>query len=211
MRDVLAIQQDTSAGWPVESCEEFGNGGFTAAALADDAEELAPVEGERDIVYCLHAGVALVKMHRDVLVAQKAARITLAARRRGGVDGSGIFLCMISAVTAIMRCRIHFRNGCEQRPRVGVLRMFEHLRYRTLLDDPAPAHDGDAVGDVPYDTDVVRDEEECRACALLERAQCIEHLQLDGRVECRGRFVGEQQLRAQDDGESDSSALRHTA
>ena len=132
-------------------------------------------------------------------------------RRDGGGYGSGIFLCMISAV-AVRMCRSgHLRYGRKQFPRIGMLRGSEHLIHAALFDDLPLAHDGDAVGDVPHDADVVRDEENCRPRALLERTQLVEDLQLDRRVECRGRLIGEEELRAQDDSECDRGALCHAA
>ena len=133
------------------------------------------------------------------------------SRRDGGGYRDGIFLCMISAV-AVHMCRSgHLRYGCKQFPRIGMLRISEHLIHAALLDDLPFAHDGDAVGDVPHDADVVRDEEDCRARALLERTQLVEDLQLNRCVECRGRLIGEEELRAQDDGECDGGALCHAA
>ena len=64
---------------------------------------------------------------------------------------------------------------------------------------------------MPNDANVVCDEEDGRTRALFERVQFIEHLQLDRCIERRGRLIGEQQLRAQDDSEGDGGALCHAA
>ena len=118
---------------------------------------------------------------------------------------------MIAAVTVRMIRRIHFRYCSNQALRVWMLRIPEYLVHGALLDNLSFAHDSDAVGNVPHDTDVVRDEEDCRACPLLECMQFVKYLQLDRCVECRGRLIGEQELRSQDDGKCDRSTLRHTA
>ena len=52
----------------------------------------------------------------------------------------------------------------EQPPRVRVLRVVEDLVDRALLDDPPGVHDGDPVGDVGDDAEVVRHEDDARRC-----------------------------------------------
>ena len=60
------------------------------------------------------------------------------------------------------------RNGGEKALRVVRLRVGEDLVRLSLLDDFARAHDGDAVGHVPNDAEVVRDEEVAQTEALLQ-------------------------------------------
>ena len=211
VRDVLAVEENAPARRQMQPREELCNGGFAAAALADDAEEFAPREGQGYVVDCLNASRRIVKVHGDIFKAQECALITTYVfffRDCGGGFGD---VHMLHAIAVRMCRRIHFRYCCNQALCVWMLRISEHLQGIALLDDLSFAHDGDAVGDVPYDADVVRDEEDCRTCALLERAQLVQYLQLDRRVECRGRLIGEEELRAQDNGECDGCTLCHAA
>ena len=54
-------------------------------------------------------------------------------------------------------------DRAEQAPGVGVLGVVEDLVERALLDDPAGVHDGDPVGDVGHDAEVVGDQDHGRA------------------------------------------------
>ena len=59
------------------------------------------------------------------------------------------------------------RNGGEKALRVVRLRVVEDLIGFAFLGDFARAHDGDAVGYVPNDAEIVRDEEVTQTEALL--------------------------------------------
>ena len=50
-------------------------------------------------------------------------------------------------------------HDAQQRPRVRVLRVVEHLLGRAELDDAAEVHHRDAVGDVPREPEVVGDDQ----------------------------------------------------
>ena len=54
---------------------------------------------------------------------------------------------------------VRIGHGGEKRLRIGMNRVAEEGGFRRLLDDVAPAHHGDGVGDVVHDREVVRDEE----------------------------------------------------
>lgn len=86
-------------------------------------------------------------------------------------------------------------GGCVQRFRVGE------------LDDLAEVHDGDAVGDVPYDAEVVGDEDVREPELVLEVGEEVEHLGLDGDVEGGDGFVGDDQSGAGREGSGDADAL----
>ena len=72
-------------------------------------------------------------------------------------------------------------------------------------------HDGGTVGDVAQHADIVRDEEHCCAVLVAHGAQDLEHLPLERGIECRGRFVGEEEARPQGKCECYRGALRHPA
>jgi hypothetical protein len=77
------------------------------------------------------------------------------------------------------------------------------------LDDLAEIHDRDAIGHLPYDAEVVRDEEISEAQPLLELHQQIDDLRLDRHVEGRDRLVADDEvwLERQRPGDADSLPL----
>jgi hypothetical protein len=74
-------------------------------------------------------------------------------------------------------------------------RALEHAEHRTLLDHPAGIHHGHLVGDLGHHAEIVRDEQDAHADLVLQAAQEIENLSLDGDVERRGRLVSDEQRR----------------
>src|SRR5690349_3679452 len=58
--------------------------------------------------------------------------------------------------------------GGEQMPCIFVPGVGEDFLGRPRFDDLAAGHDADAVGDAPYDAEIVRDEEHRHAIRLLE-------------------------------------------
>ena len=95
----------------------------------------------------------------------------------------------------------------EQAPRIGVLRVAEDFGDRPLLDDLALQHHADPVGDAPDDAEVMRDEQHRHAQAFLQFLQQLQDLGLHGDVECRGRLVGDQQVRFVGERHRDHHAL----
>ena len=68
------------------------------------------------------------------------------------------------------------------------------LVRRGDLDDRPEVHDGDAVGDVTHDREVVRDEEVGEVELRLERLEQVEDLRLDRDVERGDRLVGDDEV-----------------
>ena len=81
------------------------------------------------------------------------------------------------------------------------------LLGRTDLDDVAPRHHGDAVGDVADDREVVRDEDVGEAELLLQVLHQVDHLRLDRHVERADRLVGDDDLRVGRERARDADAL----
>ncbi len=69
------------------------------------------------------------------------------------------------------------------------------------------AHDGDAVGDLADNGQVVAGEEHGEAAFALQGLHQFQHLGLDGDVEGGCGFVGEQELGLVDEGHGDEDAL----
>ena len=78
---------------------------------------------------------------------------------------------------------------------------------RADLADLAEVHDDDAVADVLHHREVVRDEDQREAVALLHVLEQVEDLRLHRHVERRHGLVADDQLRLGDDGARDRDAL----
>ena len=102
---------------------------------------------------------------------------------------------MKSSITG-RRCarRLKLRAALEQRLRIGVLRILEHRLCRTLLANLAIAHHDHVVGDFADHGQIVGDEQHRHLVLLLQVADEVEDLLLDGHVERRRRLVGDQEL-----------------
>ena len=92
-----------------------------------------------------------------------------------------------------------------------MLGLVEDGVHGPLLDDPTQVHDGDLVAHLRDHAQVVRDQDDGHALALLERREEIQDLGLGGDVEGRGRLVGDQDARVAGEGEGDHGALAQAA
>jgi hypothetical protein len=94
---------------------------------------------------------------------------------------------------------------------VGVRRIVEEIVHRRILDDAAGIHHGNPIGEAGYDAEVVGDDDKCGVHLGRQVVEEIEDLRLDGDVECRGRFVGDQEFRFGQERHRDDDALAHAA
>ena len=95
----------------------------------------------------------------------------------------------------------------QQRPRVGMARIGQHLGRRPGFHGLAGVHDGDGIAELGDDAEVVRHEQHGDAEFLGERFQQLQDLQLRGDVERGGRLVGDDQRRAAGERAGDHQAL----
>ncbi len=107
--------------------------------------------------------------------------------------------------------RAEARDRGEQRLRVDRLRACEDLGGRTGLDHVAAEHHDRAVGDFGHHAHVVGDEQHAHVFLALQFAQQVEDLGLDRYIECRRRFVGDQQFRTAGKCHGNHHALAHAA
>ena len=84
-------------------------------------------------------------------------------------------------------CR-HSRN---QRFRVGVSGSLEEFVRRTLLDDAAEIHNGNFIGELPHDLEIMTDEEISHAETGLQVLQKIDDLSCHGNVESRNGLIAD--------------------
>ncbi len=170
-----------------QNCQ--AQGGFARAAFTDDAQRLALGQAEVDAIHRLDvidgiAQEAFLDREPDLQVIDFQQRW---ADFIGGGAAAG------------------FR--CQQLLGVRVLRRLEQAFAFGLLDDAAFLHHAYPVGNAPYQVQVVADQQQRHAQARLQFLEQLQDLQLHGDVECRGRFVGDQQFRLIGQGHGDHHPL----
>jgi len=99
------------------------------------------------------------------------------------------------------------RQALQQRLRVGMGRVLEHVEHAPLLHHLPGVHDDDAVRDLRDDAEVVRDEEDAHPELVLEVPEQAEDLRLDGDVERGRRFVRDEEIGFARDRDRDHDAL----
>ena len=105
-------------------------------------------------------------------------------------------------------------NGREQRRGVGMLRgepRGQDLLCRSVLEDRAAVHHGDAVRQPGDDADVVADQHGRDAQFGLELGEKVHDLRLDRGIQPGGRFVGDQKRRFAGKRHGDHGPLAHAA
>ena len=98
----------------------------------------------------------------------RAARMEAAAGREVGGVGQ------LAAERRPVLARGH---GVDERLRVGVAGALDHVARVALLDDPAEAHDRDAVAQLPRQRQVVGDEQQRQLARPLELEQDVQDLE----------------------------------
>ncbi len=98
-------------------------------------------------------------------------------------------------------------RGLRQLARVGMELLGQRARGVAGLHHLAMAQDGDAIGHLGHDREIVRDQQQAHAVFCDKVAQEVEDLRLQHHVERRRRLVGDQQLRLQRAGDGDDDAL----
>lgn len=106
---------------------------------------------------------------------------------------------------------IEIGDGGEKSPRIGMLGVVEDLVDGTDLHDLSGIHDGDPVGHVGDDAQVMGDEDDGHVALLLEPVDQLEDLRLDGDVQGRGRLVADEDFRIGGQGDGDDDSLTHAA
>ena len=123
----------------------------------------------------------------------------------GWVDGGGDVALEEDAAGLFFR--VGAGDGGEEGLGVGVDGVVDDLVGGSELDDLAEVHDGDAVADVFYDSEVVSDEEVGEVAFALEVEEEVEDLALDGDVEGGDRFIADDEFRVEGEGAGDADAL----
>ncbi len=137
----------------------------------------------------------------DIATVGKAAAGELPVQRRHrAADGIERLLALA-----------HIGQGIEQLAAVGMCGSGIEAVAPGLLDQLPGIHDGHAVGHVGDDAEIVGDQQDRHVHLLLQFLQQFQHLGLDGDIQCRGRFVGNQQIGLAGQRDRDHHALFHAA
>ena len=102
-------------------------------------------------------------------------------------------------------------RGREQAGGVGMAGTGPAPRRPAPFDDPPGIHDHDLVAQLGDDAEIVGDEQDGQAEVALQRSQQVEDLRLNGDVERGRRFIGDEQLRAADEGHGNHHPLAQAA
>lgn len=106
---------------------------------------------------------------------------------------------------------MHVGSGGEEALGIGVTGVEEEVAGGGGLDNVAVLHDGDAVGDLADDGEVVGDEEHGEVMSAAEVVKEGEDLRLDGDVEGGSGLVGNEETGPVDEGHGNEDALALTA
>ena len=98
-------------------------------------------------------------------------------------------------------------DGADQGAGVGMERMFEDARSGPDFDDPAEIHDGDALGNMFDNREVVGNEDERQAHLAREACEEVDDLRLDRNVQGGNRLVGDQEPGVDRQGAGNGDAL----
>ena len=102
-------------------------------------------------------------------------------------------------------------DGAQQALGVGMSGGVENVGLGAEFYQTAGVHDGDAIGYMRNDGEIVRDEEHRQSEFVAEVVEQVEDLLLDGDIESGGGLVGDEQLRTVDDGHGYHDALAHAS
>ena len=104
---------------------------------------------------------------------------------------------------------IHLQCGDSSQQGLGVfcLRAVEHIIGRAVFHNAAAAHHGDIIRQIMHHAEVVRDENHGDSHIFHQIGEQVENLALDRDIECRDRFIRQQQSRARRYGAGNGDAL----
>jgi hypothetical protein len=90
-------------------------------------------------------------------------------------------------------------------------RRLEHVGRRTFFDDCARIHNQYPVGEAGNDAEIVTDEDDRALPVPADIAQQLQYLRLNGDIQGRCGFVGNEQLRISNQCHGNHHPLAHAA
>ena len=103
------------------------------------------------------------------------------------------------------------RRGREKLRSIPMRGACKHLSRAAAFHDAAPVHHHDLFRHIRDHAEIMCDEDHRHAGLALQIAHQAEHLRLCRYIECRGRFIRDQQFRLGDHRHGDHGALTHAA
>ena len=173
------IEHHLSAADPVQAHHHARQRGLAAPRRSHQRHAFAGADAETGIVHCPCRRLPPAEQPVLPIV---PADIVDAQQRLGAKRHMGAWPSFDAA-------------GLQQSPCIVRLWSGEHRFGVPALDQPAPLHHRHPGAQRPHCPDVVADEQQRHAPPLADLCNQIEHLALGDGVECRGRFIGDQQVR----------------
>src|SRR5262249_27613765 len=131
--------------------------------------ELLEGDVAADEVVALDLGERRLLLDADIAEEARAARVEHTAR--GRIRGRGDLALELDPHPLLA---VDGRHGGEERLRVWMVRRLEHRARRAELHQSAEVEDGDAVGEVAHNAEVVTDEDVARLVRALEVDEQVE-------------------------------------
>jgi hypothetical protein len=103
------------------------------------------------------------------------------------------------------------RRSAQQAFGIRMPRMLQHFADGTFFDDAAGVHDGDAIGNLRDDAEIVGDEEQRKLEFATQFLEKLENLLLHGDIERGGGLVGDEHAGIGGKGHGDHDALAQAA
>ena len=174
-----------------------GDGGFAAAAFADQGKGLAPADVEADMFHRMH----MMRHPPQHPALQVKAHLHIV--QPGDDLGRGHLRGSLAPP--------HTRHRRQQVARIGGAGAGKDLGHGPFFHRAPLAHDDHPVGHLGDHAHVMGDQDDRRAQIALQIAQQVQHLALHGHVQRRGGFVGNQHFGPQGQGHGDHHPLAHAA
>ena len=184
-------------------------GTLAATGLAHQTQNFAGVEFEADIVHGSDNRVAAAKQTRKEVGFESIVRLQiLKAKQRCGrallLRGNRRPGSLRSRLAAVERA-----GRIEERSRVGVPGLLQHLRCGTDFDELTLVHDGNAIAIGADGGEIVRNQKQRHLFFAAEAGEFVENLGGNGYVEAGGGLVGNDKFGIEQQGEGDRNALAH--
>ena len=108
-------------------------------------------------------------------------------------------------------CRIHRGQGSEQTIGIWMLRRKENIPERARFHNFTGIHNGNLVANLGYNAKVMGNKDHCGMELFFKLCHHMEHLRLNGNIQCRGRLICNQQLWITGQCNGNHNTLLHTA
>src|SRR5271166_48859 len=227
--NILFVEKHAPAAWLDEPQNRATSRGFSAAGFAHESERLARMQRKGHVLDRVHAP----RHPAEDAGADGKTRDEIGHLEDGAVSGARGYACFAPSQRSPedvawrrslprlrlwkwLRQRLAFhraeaRNRCKQRLGIGMLRLFQHLRRRALLNLLALPHHYNAISNLGDHAHVMGDEYDRHALLVLQQLDQFEDFSLHGYVEHGGRLVCDEQLRLAGERHGDHYALAHAA